>query len=471
VVAGFGEPIAKNRCRSRRFKVEMKNKNYFLVSAVVLALAAGLAPRAHAQEFDTKYGKWLILSGGTSTTNTYSIFAPTLTSEPTFTFPAANIPAAAGILFNDGTGVLTWPATVLDPTDLAPGANLTYLVTNASGVVQWSAVNVDTTLNGNGIPVASGGSTLGINLAHSDTWTAAQSVSIAVTPADAMILANTTPATALLQLQYPPRLRLSGQGWATAGSEDVDWILQAIPVAGTTAPTSYLDFEDGLSNTGYSTNFEIFSSGGSTLGISTPTDPGVGVLNVATGLQVNGAAAAGALLIGNSSGIFVPTSVTYPPSVGAAGNVVRANSTGTAFISTPPNIRSYTPATSYTTGSGNSGEMMGLGDTISPAYSGKVLIIVTGNMFNSTTATGTVQLHYGTTTPPPSANAGPTGTAVGTLVSETSQNAANHWFFSTSALVEGLTINPTNPIWVDLEVSSSSGTTTVNDVTVSIEEF
>ncbi len=116
--------------------------------------------------------------------------------------------------------------------------------------------------------------------------------------------------------------------------------------------------------------------------------------------------------------------------------------------------------------------MVGLGDTISPGYSGKVLIIVTGNMYNSSTGSGTVQLHYGTTTPPPSASASPTGTAVGTLVSETSQNYYNHWFFSTSALVEGLTINPSNPIWIDLEVSATSGTTTtVNNITVTVEEF
>jgi hypothetical protein len=448
-----------------------KTSHSFLVP-LVLALLAGVTGRAHAQAYDRITGKSLILSGGTSTTNTYTIFAPTLTSPLTFTWPAT-LATAPGTLYNDfggaGLGVLSWQATFIDPTQLAPGANNTFFTTSAGLVPAWTPLAVDTTLNGNGIS-----SVLAINLTHADTWTAAQTVSKTTNGSDAMLLANTTAATSGSQFQYPPRLRFSGQGWAStfSTSKDVDWILQAIPVTGTTAPTSYLDFEDGLNNAGYSTNFEIFSSGGATLGISAPTDPGVGVLNVATGLKVNGAGTAGALLIANSSGIFVPTSVTYPPSVGAAGNIVRANSTGTAFISTPPNIRSYTPATSYTTSSGNSGEMMGLADTISPAYSGKVLIIVTGNMYNSTTGTGTVQLHYGTTTPPPSANAGPTGTAVGTLVSETSQNFINHWFFSTSALVEGLTINPSNPIWIDLEVSANgTSTTTIDNVTVSIEEF
>ena len=452
----------------------MKNKNYFLVGAVVLALAAGLTPRAHAQAFDKKYAKSLILSGGTSTTNTYTIFAPTLTSAATFTWPAT-LATAPGTLYNDfasaGLGVLSWQATFIDPTQLAGGANNTFFTTSAGLVPAWTPLAVDTTLNGNG-----SSSALSINLTHADTWTGTQTVSKTTNGSDAMLLANTTPATSGSQFQYPPRLRFSGQGWASTSStsKDIDWILQAIPVTGAAAPTSYLDFEDGLSNTGYSTNFEIFSSGGSTLGVSSPVDPGVGVLNVASGLQVAGVGTAGALLIGNASGIFVPTAVTYPPSVGAAGNVVRSN--GTNFISTPPNTHQYQPSTSFNTSS-TSGVMMGLGagspavlDT--PKYSGKLLIFVTGNAYSSLNSTTiTAQLHYGTGTPPASGGA-PAGTAVGSQFSGAVFADDNHYFFSTSALVEGLTFSSVTPIWLDLEVSASGGATaTVNDVTVTVLEY
>ena len=101
-----------------------------LVVLLALASVAGVTGRAHAQAYDRAYAKSLIFSSGTGTTNTYTIPAPTLSSALSFTFPATT--TAFGTLFNNGTGTLSWPATVVDPTDLAPGGNLTYLVQTAA---------------------------------------------------------------------------------------------------------------------------------------------------------------------------------------------------------------------------------------------------------------------------------------------------------------------------------------------------
>jgi hypothetical protein len=120
--------------------------------------------------------------------------------------------------------------------------------------------------------------------------------------------------------------------------------------------------------------------------------------------------------------------------------------------------------------------MMGLGSGTpavldTPKYSGKLLILVTGNAYNSSiTSSLTVQLHYGTGSPP-SAGASPTGTALGSLFTGNVYANDNHFFFSTSSLLEGLTFSTATPVWFDLEVAAPVGTANVNNVTVTIYEY
>jgi hypothetical protein len=460
-------------------KIVVIKKSCLPIIFVQLALVFGVHVVAHAQAYDKLRAKSITLTGNGSTTNTYTIKAPTLMSPLTFTFPSA-LGSITSLLLNDGSGNLTWGLISL-LSDIAPGPNNNFFVTNASGISAWSPLDVDgVTLTGNGI-----GTALGINLANSNIWTVAQTVqknAIATTPTDAVVLSNTTAAAAGAQ-QYSPRLHLSGQGWetGTSASKEVDWFLQNVPVQGATNPTSYLDFESGLSNASYASRFDVFSSGGATLGIASPTDPGAGVLNLGTGLQIAGGAPAGALLISNGTE-FVASTLLYP-FPGSAGNVIRSN--GSNFISTAPNKLQYNTLNtySYTTNTTANAEMMGLGQlspavTFTPTYSGKILIIVSGTLQSvpndAPTSPATLQLHYGTgTAPAANTNAAGQGTATGSIISVTTQNHDNHFFFTLTSIVTGLTISTPTPIWIDVAVYQEQGSTTATifNPTISVEEF
>ncbi len=276
---------------------------------LLLALVC-TASEAFAQTWEHKFSDTLTLSsGGTDETKRLSLVAPTLGSSANVILPGANLtfPSAngSGVLTNPGTGILTWSA--IGVSSLAAGSNNTFLTTGNTGTVGWSGISIDGSLTGNGI-----GSTLGINLANGNIWTAAPTVkkdAIGVSSTDGVILTNSTVAAAGAQ-QYSPRLRLTGQGWkttATAASQTVDWMLQTVPVQGATNPTSYLDFEDQINGGGYGTNLALFSSGAASLG--SITDPGAaGVLNVNTGLRVANAAASGNYLRGNGTN-FVSSAI------------------------------------------------------------------------------------------------------------------------------------------------------------------
>lgn len=114
------------------------------------------------------------------------------------------------------------------------------------------------------------------------TWTGTHTFSkngIGTTSTSAVVLTNTT-AAALGAQQYSPRVRLSGQGWATTpgASQGVDWIAQVVPVQGAANPSSYLDIQRQINGGGYTNAFSIFSSGGATLGST--TDPGNGNFSI-----------------------------------------------------------------------------------------------------------------------------------------------------------------------------------------------
>lgn len=80
---------------------------------------------------------------------------------------------------------------------------------------------------------------------------------------DRMPLVNSTAAGAGAQ-QFSPRIRFTGQGWktnATAGSQQVDWIIENQPVQGTANPTTSLVFSSQVNISGYVPLVEIRSTG------------------------------------------------------------------------------------------------------------------------------------------------------------------------------------------------------------------
>lgn len=445
-------------------------KNTLFTVAIVFAFLAGMMGRAHAQAVDKVYAKSLILAGGgTDATHVLSLTAPTLAGPISITLPATN---AIGPLTNDGFGNLTWNG----PTGVAASTTGNqYLTTNNSKVVQWQGLATDATIQGNGVA-----SSVGIALAHANTWTGLPTMqrnSIAAVSTDALALTNVTSATSGVQ-QQSPRLHLQGHGWG-GSSQSVDWIMQNIPVAGTSAPTGYLDFQNAVNGGTYTTKgFDLFSSGGATLGVATPTDPGAGVFNAATGFQIGGVGApnAGKMLIGNGTD-YIPTTFSYPTTVGGAGNILWSN--GTGFFSDSVTTQRYS-LTNPTGTTSTTGVMMGLGGTatITPHGSGIVLIIITGNMAVSPTTdngfTVSAQIRYGTGTAPANA-AALTGTAVGGNIKTLMANGNNQWFFSLNAIVGGggtpLTVG-TN-YWIDAAVAAPTGTVTasINNVVISAVEL
>lgn len=128
-----------------------------------------------------------------------------------------------------------------------------------------------------------------------------------------------------------------------------------------------------------------------------------------------------------------------------------------AILTFSPN----TPAVQITpadpTGTANtSGLMMGLALPITPQFSGRLLIHVTGNLTNSTATAGDgakTQIRYGTGSAP--ANGGAlAGTAVGSLQTSVLERATANDLqtFSMSALVTGLTLG--TPVWVDISLAA-----------------
>jgi hypothetical protein len=449
----------------------MMNKTTLSMTALALAFLASVTGSVHGQTVDKVYAKSLILpgNGGTDLTHLLTITAPTVSAPVSITMPSNNV---LGPLTNDGSGNLSWGG----PAGVTPGSPYQFLTTNNAllHAIQWQGFTTDNaTLNsGNGVSTS-----LALNLGNSDTWTAAQTLqqnSIGTTPTDALLLTNGTAAANNSQ-QYSPRLRLTGQGWetGTSASQEADWVMQAIPVQGAANPTSRLDFQNAINGTYTTTGFDLFPSGGASLGITNPTDPGAGVFNAAVGFQVNGAAASGTMLIGNGTD-FVPTAITYPTTVGAAGNILWSN--GSSFVSNPVTTQQYS-LTNVAGTTSTTGVMMGFGGTATfkPGGSGIILILITGNMGTSANNGGTAaQIYYGSGTAP-SHGAALTGTAAGSKIATVMANGLNTYFFCLNAIVGGggSPLSTSTTYWIDAAVTSNNGSDTavITNVTISVFEL
>ena len=119
--------------------------------------------------------------------------------------------------------------------------------------------------------------------------------------------------------------------------------------------------------------------------------------------------------------------------------------------------------------------MMGLAGSITPTNSGKILIIISGDMSNTIKACGAkTQIRYGTGAAPAN-QAALTGTAVGGAVTMMEPNSTTGVTtpFSLSAIVTGLSTG--TAYWVDVSLAIVSGTTpnaaTIKNVSISIHEL
>ncbi len=224
-------------------------------------------------------------------------------------------------------------------------------------------------------------------------------------------------------------------------------------------------------------SMQLFGSGSLNVGGSTIADPGSGIINASGGYWQGGAASTSGKLLQSNGASFRPSTATWPTTV-TAGNKVIAD--GTNYSSTAMSANQAAPANPTGTTS-TTGLMMGMGlaggdsthggIATAAATSGKVLIIISGTIFNATAIAdgGKVQIRHGTGTAPTN-GAALTGTADGGLVQFICSTTAEKGVFSCNAIVTGLTAS-TN-YWIDVGLAAiTGGTATITDVSISAHEL
>lgn len=186
---------------------------------------------------------------------------------------------------------------------------------------------------------------------------------------------------------------------------------------------------------------------------------------------------ANTVLVNATGGAAVPTAVALSAStllgMGTSGNA-GAMALGTGFnlvggiLNYVPTPNAYQAQPSNPTGTTNTTQvMMGLAGAITPAVTGTIMIMISGDATATSTDGYKYQLRYGTGSAPAN-GAALTGTAAGSLV--TIATVANKTPFSTQAIVTGLT--PATAYWFDLALAAvTAGTASVLDISLSAFEI
>lgn len=145
-----------------------------------------------------------------------------------------------------------------------------------------------------------------------------------------------------------------------------------------------------------------------------------------------------------------------------AANILRLNQLGT-----PVTQATATPAGTTSTAAA---KMLGLGATITPVKSTRVLAVITAIVMNSTIGDGTnAQIAYGTGAAP-SNGAAATGTTVGSVKHFIASTVAGQEGLALAWVLTGLTAG--TAIWVDLQFEAvTGGTATFKDVDVVLIEL
>lgn len=194
---------------------------------------------------------------------------PAFTATPTLGVVGSTVGSLAFANTTSGTETLT-PATGALGSGIATlvagtynlvGDSLTQTLTNKtigaatlSGTISGGGNQINNVIVGASTPLAGAFTTLASGVHTLTTAPAAN------TSNDGAILIDATAAPSSGNQQYSPRLRLSGQGWkttATAGSEQVDWVLENQPVQGTTTPTTNLAFSSQINGAGYNARLTL----------------------------------------------------------------------------------------------------------------------------------------------------------------------------------------------------------------------
>ena len=175
-----------------------------------------------------------------------------------------------------------------------------------------------------------------------------------------------------------------------------------------------------------------------------------------------------------STGATGPTGSTG--ATGSTGPIGPTGSTGaTGPTGSIANTTSQKTPVDPNTTTSLTGVMMGLSASITPVVSGKILIIISGDMDNNTDNSGAqVQIVTGTGSVPTN-GVSITGSTQGGLVKMQLTRTGNDTIvtrvpFSLNAIQTGLTLN--TPYWIDLSLAAIiGGTARVRDVSISVVEL
>jgi hypothetical protein len=213
-----------------------------------------------------------------------SYYAPLASPTFTGTVTAAALNVGADSTWTDGVDIAVGTTT---GTKIGTATSQKLGFFNATPVVQQGGTtDIKDALTSLGLFVGTSASPLNLDggaltagtisasaAAFSFTSTLTRS-GIATTSTDGVIVTNNTAATVGTPVQMSSRIRLRGNAWkssATAASQTQDWVIENLPVTGTTSTSSILKF--GTSNNGdaYTYPFLLNTSLSSVIGIAPGT--------------------------------------------------------------------------------------------------------------------------------------------------------------------------------------------------------
>jgi hypothetical protein len=239
-------------------------------------------------------------------------------------------------------------------------------------------------------------------------------------------------------------------------------------------------------NTGYwvgaaaSTSGKIMQSDGSKFAASTPTWPtaastaGKVVISDGTNLVTstptfpNASATSRKKIVSDGTNWVASTETWAVP--GTSGNILQSDGTNWTSVAKPAYASLQTGVLTPTGTTSTAGLMAGLGGTITPSATGKILVTINGSMYNTNASGGaTCAIRYGTGTVP-SNGAALTGTQIGASAIRGAIAVNERMPFSVSAVITGLAVG--TQVWLDvIQAALSAGTAVLVSVSIAAVEL
>jgi hypothetical protein len=159
----------------------------------------------------------------------------------------------------------------------------------------------------------------------------------------------------------------------------------------------------------------------------------------------------------------------------SVNQVLTAVSATQATWQTPTKVSTQKTPANPAQSASVTGVMMGLSASITPVVSGKIMIIISGDIKTIVSANnhgGSVQIRTGTGTPPLNgATASTSGTAQGGLVTFYQTNDDMRFPFSLNAIVSSLTLNTAYWIDVSLSTTDTGNPSIIQNISISVVEL